>query len=221
MAHLSDLKAKKIVPGDKPLSDGTIPGLRLEVGSAKGQGKWTMRFMSPVSSKRRDMGLGSYPEVGVADARRLGMAARQLIANGKDPIAERDAERATRKAIAAAMSFEQAARNVYEEQKPGWNNAKHINQWINTLRDYVFPTIGKRKAADLTAQDFAGVLRPIWLAKPETASRIKQRCHKVMKWCWAQGLVTGNPLDVVGRWYNYGVGSCWRLTEIGYVWICQ
>ena len=55
MAHL---KAKKIAPSGKPMSDGTIAGLRLEPGSAKGQGKWILRFVSPVTAKRRDMGRG-------------------------------------------------------------------------------------------------------------------------------------------------------------------
>jgi hypothetical protein len=56
------------------------------------------------------------------------------------------------------------------------------------LRDYAFP---KKKVADLAATDFAEVLRFIWLKKPETATRVKQRCHMVMKGCWAQGLVKG------------------------------
>ena len=120
-----------------------------------------------------------------------------LIDSGKDPIEERDAHRAAGKAAAEAMTFEQAARQVHEEQKPGWKNPKHADQWMNTLRDYAFPKIGKRKVAELVAADFAEVLRPIWLKKAETASRVKQRCHKVMKWCWAHGLVNGNPLDVV------------------------
>ena len=65
------------------------------------------------------------------------------------------------------------------------------------MKVYVFPKIGKRKVADLAPADFAEALKPIWLSKPETASRVKQRCHMVMKWCWAQGLVKANPVDVV------------------------
>jgi integrase len=197
MSRITNLKAKNIAPGDKPVADGTIRGLRLEPGSAKGQGKWILRFVSPVTGKRRDRGLGAYPEVGIADARVRGLAARQSIASGKDPIEEREADRAARAAIAGAMTFEQAARRVHEGLKPGWKNAKHMDQWINTLRDYAFPRIGKRKVKELSPADFAEVLRPIWLAKPETASRVKQRCHTVMKWCWAQEMVKGNPVDVV------------------------
>ena len=196
---LTDLRAKRIAPGDKPIGDGAVRGLRLEPGPAKGQGKWILRFTSPSTGKRRDMGLGAYPEVGLAEARTRGLAARQAIANGNDPIGERGAARAARKAAAEAMTFEQAARKVHEEQKPGWANKKHAAQWLNTLRDYVFPRIGNQKVAGLTPADFAEVLRPIWLTTPETATRVKQRCHKVMKWCWAHGLVSSNPVDNVGH----------------------
>jgi hypothetical protein len=145
-SQLTDLRAKKIAPGAVPMADGTISGLRLEPGSVKGQGKWILRFVSPVTGKRRDMGLGTYPELGIADVRRMGMAARQSIASRKDPIAERDAERASRKAIAEAMTFEQAALKVHEEQKPGWKNVKHIDQWINTLREYVFRASARERS---------------------------------------------------------------------------
>lgn len=213
MAQLTELKAKKIAPEDKPAADGTIAGLRLEPGAVKGQGKWILRFVSPVTGLRRDMGLGGYPEVTIADARRHAHAARQMIVSGRDPIAERHVDKANRKAVAKAMTFEQAALKVHEEQKPGWKNTKHIDQWINTLRDYAFPKIGKRKVADLAAADFAEVLRPIWLEKPETASRVKQRCHKVLKWCWAHNLVVGNPVDVVDYLLPHQEGTRERTTH--------
>jgi integrase len=197
LTPITDVGAKQIAPGDKPVADGTVRGLRLEPGSAKGRGKWILRFVSPVTGKRRDMGLGAYPDVGIADVRVMAAVARQSIASGKDPINKRAADKAAQAAIAGAMTFEQAARQVYESLKPGWKNAKHADQWINTLRDYAFPKIGKRKVTDLAAADFAEVLRPIWLLKSETASRVKQRCHTVMKWCWARELVKGNPVEVV------------------------
>ena len=213
MAQMTDLRARKIAPGDKPVADGSISGLRLEPGPAKGHGKWILRFVSPVTGKRRDMGLGTYPEVGIADARAAGMAGRQSIARGKDPIHEREAQRAAREAIAGAITFEQAARRVHESLKPGWKNPKHGDQWINTLRDYAFPKIGKKRVADLGVADFAEVLRPIWLAKPETASRVKQRCHAVMKWCWAQELVKGNPVDVADHLLPQQPGKRERTTH--------
>jgi integrase len=194
---LTDLKARKIAPDSTPIADGTIPGLRLEPGAARGRGKWTLRFVSPETGKRRDMGLGAYPEVGIVAARARAAEARQAIAGGKDPIAHRDALRAAAAASTEALTFERAARQVHQDRRDGWKNAKHADQWINTLRDYVFPAIGARPVASLSVADFADVLRPIWLEKAETASRVKQRCHAVMKWCMARGLVQGNPLDVV------------------------
>jgi len=197
MAAITDKRAKSTKAGDKPISDGTIPGLRLEPGQFSGHGKWILRFVSPITAKRRDMGLGTYPEVSIADARAKGMAARQIIAAGKDPLDERQASKASRKAQAEVPTFEQAALKVHDQQKPGWKNSKHADQWINTLKEYVFPKIGQRKVTDLVASDFAETLKPIWITKAETASRIKQRCHTVMKWSWAQGLVTANPVDVI------------------------
>lgn len=197
MSQLTDLKLKGTTPGSKPMQDSAVSGLRFETGAYKGQGKWILRFVSPVTGKRRDMGLGRYPEISLADAREKGLAARKVLVSGKDPIDERHTDKAERKAVADALTFEQAARRVHKDSKEGWRNAKHQEQWINTLRDYVFPGIGARKVAALTPADFADVLRPIWLSKPETASRVKQRCHKVIKWCWANGLVQGNALDVV------------------------
>ena len=213
MTRITDKKADNIAFGHKPVPDGMIIGLWLIPGSKKGHGKWILRFVSPVTGKRRDMGLGVYPQVGIADARALGMAARQSIARGNDPIEEREADRAAREAIAGAMTFELAARRVHEEMKPGWKNAKHGDQWINTLRECAFPKIGKRKVDELVPADFAEVLRPIWLKKPETASRVKQRCHTVVKWCWAQGLVKGNPLDVVDHLLPQQPGKRERTTR--------
>ena len=213
MALLTELKAKKITPGDKPIGDGAVGGLRLEPGPVRGHGKWILRFTSPSTGRRRDMGLGAYPEVGLAEARTRGLTARQALASGKDPIEERGAARAARKANAEAMTFEQAARKVHEEQEPGWANKKHAAQWLTTLRDYVFPRIGNQKVAGLAPAEFAEVLRPIWLTTPETATRVKQRCHKVMKWCWAHGLVSSNPVDNVGHLLPHRNGARERATH--------
>lgn len=197
MSKLTDLKARNLLPGGKPIQHGGVAGLRLEPGTSPGTGKWIFRFVSPVSGKRRDMGLGKYPSVTIAGAAADALRARELMAKGLDPIDARDQERDSRRAASAALTFEQAADQFHEANKHAWKNSKHQDQWINTLREYVVRTLGKRRVAELQPKDFADALRPIWLEKPETASRVKQRCHTVMKWCWAQGLVQGNPLDVV------------------------
>lgn len=102
------------------MQDALVPGLRFETGVQKGQGKWVLRFVSPVTGKRRDMGLGRYPEVSLADAWAKGISARQLLAHGKDPIDDRENQRAQRRAAADAMTFEQAARRVHEDSRAGW-----------------------------------------------------------------------------------------------------
>jgi hypothetical protein len=133
---ITDLKAKRLT---RPMADGTVVGLRLEP-SARGRSKWILRFVSPVTKRRRDMGLGTYPDVGIAAAREKGMEARRMIAQGKDPIEER---KAVSMAVRGTMTFESAARAVHWEQSHGWKGHKHAGEWIATLQDYVFPRLGK------------------------------------------------------------------------------
>ena len=199
MKNLTDLKASKIKPDGKSVADGTVPGLRLHPGKTKGHGKWEMRFVSPQTNKRRDMGFGTYPEVSIVNARKAAAAARELLYNGVDPIDARKADAAISEQEANALTFEQAARQCHDDNKSGWKNSKHAAQWITTLETYVFPHIGSRKVDSLKAKDFADALRPIWLDKAETASRVKQRCSAVMDWCAAQELITGNPIGVVAK----------------------
>ncbi|CAN1515941.1 XerC Integrase [Sphingomonadaceae bacterium] len=195
--QITDIRARSLKPGDKPIAHGLVPGLRLEPGSARGRGKWILRYVSPVTGKRRDRGLGVYPDTSIAEARVRAEKARAIIAAGADPIEVNKAEEQAAKTAREALTFEGAGRQYHEEQKAGWRNEKHRAQWINTLQEYVFPMIGAHKVGDLTPAHFADALRPIWLAKPETASRVRQRCQAVMKWCWAHGMVAGNPVDVV------------------------
>jgi len=90
--------------------------------------KWTLRFTSPVTGKRRDAGLGVYPQVSIVDAREKALAMRRFLDAGKDPLEERDREQHVASIAAAALTFEKAARELHEELKPGWKNAKHAAQ---------------------------------------------------------------------------------------------
>lgn len=199
MTNLTDLKAKSIKPGDRNIPDGTIIGMRLEAGKAKGQGKWILRYVSPETTKRRDMGLGIYPAVSITEARKAASAARELIRYGKDPIEARRNDKLEYKVNTQALTFEQAARMVHEDMKPAWKNPKHAAQWITTLEMHVFPKIGPRKVKDLKAKDFANALTIIWIEKPETALRVKQRCSVVMDWCVAHEMCEANPVSVVAK----------------------
>lgn len=191
---LTDAKARTIKPGDKNLADGTVTGLTLQPTARKGRGHWNLRFASPVREKRRDMGLGVYPEVPIAEARRLAAEARQMISRAEDPIDARE----KRKTPARGMTFEQASRQMHDQQKSGWSQ-RHSRSWITSFEMYVFPLTGSRPVDLLVVEDFRKVLDPIWLKLPETAVRVKQRCKAVMDWCMAQGLITGNPCTVVER----------------------
>lgn len=196
---LTDAKARKIKPGDKPVSDGTVQGLYLFPGRSVGKAKWVFRFVSPETGKRRDMGLGSYPAVLLKEAREKGHQARRLLENGKDPLNERQRLLETEQRKKSLPTFAEAARRVHDDLKAGFRNEKHVNQWINTLEQYVFPSIGSVQVSNLSPADFAGALKPIWLEKPETASRVKQRCDAVMTWCAAHGYVLASPVGVVSQ----------------------
>jgi integrase len=192
---LTDKLARSLKPEDKPVFDGKITGLFLT--PSKSGCKWTLRFTSPATGKRRDAGLGSYPQTSIAEAREKAQAMRKIIDRGEDPIDQRNKEREASTVAAAALTFEKAARQVHEDLKPGWKNEKHAAQWLSTLETYVFPKLGPRKLDAITPADCADALRPIWLDKAETASRTRQRMHTVMQWAWAHGHISANPVTVV------------------------
>ncbi|MGO4582009.1 tyrosine-type recombinase/integrase [Cupriavidus sp. 2TAF22] len=184
--------------GDKLLYDAATPGLCI-APTADGRGKWLFRFTSPVSKKRREAGLGTYPQSALAQARDTALDMARQVRAGIDPI---DARAATKVAAAASaadkpLTFAQAAQKVHEALKPGWKNAKHAAQWITTLERYVFPTVDEKPLCAITPKDCADALRPIWLDKPETASRTRQRMDAVFKWAWAHGYIEANPVAVV------------------------
>ena len=194
MALLTDTKARNVKPGSAPLAHGGVTGLALHPSAShKGQGKWVLRFVSPVTGKRRNAGLGSYPDVGVAEAAQHARAMREQLANGHDPLEVK----ATEAARPRMPILREAAEILHKELAPGWKNAKHAQQWINTLLQYVFPLIGAMPLDQIQPRHMADVLRPIWLDKAETAGRVKQRLHAVMAWGWAHGYCQSNPVDVV------------------------
>ncbi|EJD6367858.1 TPA: tyrosine-type recombinase/integrase [Proteus mirabilis] len=193
MALLTNTKAKNIQPGDKPLPHGGITGLTLHPSSTKGRGKWVLRYMSPVTQKRRNAGLGSYPEITISEVSNIASIMREQIIKGIDPLE-------FKKSISekpSIPSFEDAARKLHTELLPGWKNEKHGKQWITTLEQYVFPFIGSMTLDTIAPADIADTLRPIWLTRSETASRVKQRIHAVMQWAWAHSYCSANPVDVV------------------------
>lgn len=144
---------------------------------------WVQRLT--IAGRVREMGLGGYPVVTLAQAREAALANKRLARQGGDPLAEK-----RRKAV---PTFAEAAAQVLALHRPGWRNAKHAAQWETSLRQYAFPLLGDRLVHSITAADVLAVLAPIWHTKAETARRVRQRIGAVMKWTIAQGFRADNP----------------------------
>ncbi|SDY29986.1 tyrosine-type recombinase/integrase [Citreimonas salinaria] len=170
-------------------ADGNGLHLVIEKGGSK---RWLLRIM--VRGRRRDMGLGSAALVSLVEARELALRYRKIAREGGDPIEER------RQAQTVVPTFTEAVRRVHEESRPSWKNAKHTQQWVNTLESYAVPVIGDRPVNAVETADILRVLSPIWLTKAETARRVRQRMATVFDWAKAAGFRTGeNPVSGVDR----------------------
>ena len=166
-------------------------GLYLVVDPS-GAKRWLLRIV--VHRRRRDIGLGGLSVVSLADVREQAAAYRKIARSGGDPLAER------RKARAVVPSFTEAAERVHAAQKASWKNAKHVQQWLNTLRQYAFPVIGDRPVNQIDTPEILRLLAPIWLTKAETARRVRQRIGTVLDWAKAAGYRDGeNPINGVAK----------------------
>ena len=171
---------------------GGVAGLALQVVSAESR-SWVLRVM--VGTKRRDMGLGGYPDVTLAGAKEHARAARAKVKAGIDPIEEGRAARSMVKAAqAAALTFDQCAEKYVDAQEAGWRNEKHRQQWRNTLKHYASPVMGSLLVRDVAMPHVLKVLEPIWTTKTETASRVRGRIESVLDWAKGRGYRSGdNP----------------------------
>ncbi|MBF9235431.1 tyrosine-type recombinase/integrase [Microvirga alba] len=184
---LSALRVRQL---SKPgrYADGNGLYLVVEPSGAK---RWILRTV--VRGKRRDIGLGGLALVSLAEAREKALAYRKMAREGGDPLAERRAQ-------ARIPTFVEAAELVYAEHKASWKNAKHAAQWITTLKQYAFPELGSRRVDQIDTPDVLRALGPIWLTKPETARRVRQRIGTVLDWAKAAGYRNGeNPIDGVTK----------------------
>lgn len=176
---------------------GGVPGLALQVTTPTSR-SWVLRVT--VAGRRREYGLGSFESVGLAAARE---AARQLhaqIALGLDPKAEqRKAAAEVRAARAKEKTFRAAAEEFIRAKSPEWSNAKHAQQWTNTLERYAFPIIGQVPVQLVEVGHLQKILSPIWLTRTETASRIRGRIEQVLDWAAVQGLRDPN-IPNPARW---------------------
>lgn len=177
---------------------GGVAGLILQVTETTAR-SWILR--ATVGGRRRDIGLGGFPDVTLAGAREAARISREKIKAGIDPVAERQAARSTlAAAVASAMTFKQAAQKYIEANEAGWKNAKHAAQWTSSLEAYAFPSIGGLQVAHIDTSHIVGILEPIWNSKTETASRVRGRIESVLDWAKVRGFRKGeNP----ARWKGH------------------
>jgi integrase len=197
---LTALSVKNAGPGRH--ADGGGLHLLVKEGGAR---SWVFRFM--LNGKSRDIGLGAAGAGGMslADARDGATALRLKVKAGIDPLSERQEAEARAKAAAQAsvaviVTFEDAADAYIAANGDSWRNAKHRQQWENTLATYVYPAIGCMPVADVDTPHVLRILEPIWKAKAETASRLRGRIETVLDSAKARGYRQGeNP----ARWRGH------------------
>ena len=198
---LTPLAVKSAKPGRH--ADGG--GLHLLVKES-GARSWVYRFM--LRGAARDVGLGaaSGPEaISLATARDKAAALRLKVKAGVDPLAERDQEAAAALAAAqaakiAGITFKAVADAHIATNEGSWRNAKHRQQWSNTLATYAYPVVGELPVADIDTAHVLQILEPIWKVKPETASRVRGRIETILDAAKARGYRDGeNP----ARWRGH------------------
>ena len=188
---------RRLVPVDLPrikeagmYPDGNGLYLRVKPNGAKA---WVLRYQ--LDGRRRDAGLGPFPDITLAKAREEADKRRRELREGVDPIEHRRAAaRARRVETIRAMSFWECAEKYIDTFSPEWKNSKHRAQWPSTLQKYALPIIGDMNVAEISTDDVLRVLNPIWKTKPETASRVRGRIETVWDWAKARKLCAGeNP----------------------------
>ena len=177
MGNLTVQRDKHVGPGKSEDGDG----LRLVV-SVTGNKKWVLRIT--VAGKRREMGLGAYPSVSLAEARVKADAARGKVRDGQDPIATR--KLVVEEASAEIPTFTQVAARYIRIHRHGWSNPKHARQWCATLKTYARPTLGKKAVNDISTEEVLNVLTPIWVKKTETAKRVQGRIENILDFAAAR-----------------------------------
>ena len=202
---LSNALTPLVVKNAKPGRHADGGGLHLLVKDS-GARSWVYRFM--LRGKSRDIGLGAAAGPGaisLSSARDVADALRLKVKAGIDPLEERqrmvaDALATAQAAEIAGVTFKAVAEAYIAANEASWRNAKHRQQWRNTLATYVYPEIGELPVADVGTPHVLKILEPIWRAKAETASRVRGRLETVLDAAKARGYRTGeNP----ARWRGH------------------
>jgi integrase len=173
-------------------------GLWLQVNGPTSK-SWIFRFTR--HGRTRDMGLGSLRTVSLADARDQASICRRQLLDGIDPIEARRAKQMQGLlAAASTMTFEECGKAYIAAHESGWRNAKHRQQWRNTLDTYVYPVVGTLPVQAVDTPMVMRILEPIWAARPETAGRVRGRIESILNWATVRQFRAGeNP----ARWKGH------------------
>lgn len=176
---------------------GGVAGLALQVAPG-GSRSWV--FRARIGGRRREMGLGGFPDVTLAAARDAAREARAKVRQGVDPI---DHAKATKSALAASraseISFKKCALQYIAAHEAKWS-AKSHDQWISSLEKHAFPKIGDLLVRDVGLPQVLDVLRVLWNEKTETATRVRGRIEKILDWATVAKLRSG---DNPARWRGH------------------
>ncbi len=192
---LTALKVSRLTDTGRYADGG---GLYLQV-SKWGTKAWVFRYMK--DGRSRWMGLGDIATFSLKEARDRAKAARQILADGIDPLeARQQAKDAKRIEAARTITFDEAAARYIKAHKAGWKNAKHADQWQSSLTRFVSPVFGEMPVGTIDTALVMQALEPIWSSKTETASRTRGRVEAVLDWATARGYRNG---DNPARWRGH------------------
>ncbi|MCS4300126.1 MULTISPECIES: tyrosine-type recombinase/integrase [Acinetobacter] len=204
--ELSALSVAKI-KGNGRHAVGGVDGLHLRI--VNDSRAWILRVVvgqrfdedGKQRVRRRDIGLGSYPEVSLAEARTKAQEMKAQIRNGIDPIQQKQEKlQALRIQKLRDCTFRECAKIVIANKSRELKNQKHIAQWSTTLETYIYPTLGDRVISSITKVDVAKVLEPIWAEKNETAKRLRGRIETIFDYAKAMEYFEGdNPAEWKGN----------------------
>ena len=194
MSHLSGKLTKKLIQNLGAGRHGDGNGLYLVVDPS-GARRWIVRVVVKGQRNKKggplrtDFGLGNADLVTLHQARERALEYRRMAKQGLNPRFHGKQE---------VPTFEEIAQQVHIERLPTWKNAKHGQQWINTLRDYAFPKIGRMPVDSIGQPEVLMCLSPIWTEKHETARRLSQRIKTVLDVAKSKGFRVGeNPITEI------------------------
>jgi integrase len=195
------LTAKSVERTKKPgrYRCGLVRGLYLQI-SDNGAKSYVLRFER--HGHERMMGLGSCSEFSLKEVRERARQARQLLADGIDPLTRKHADKqAVKLADQRKLTFREAAQRFFDQNESKWRSSKHRDQFLGTLKAHVFDTIGDMDVAAIDTPDILRAIESLWKTKAITADRVRSRIEQVLDWAVVRG--HRPPGTNAARWKNH------------------